>query len=252
MRTYHLPDEESVCQSVLGIGVFDGLHLAHQVLLVKVRELSRENQIHSAVLTFDPPPPLFFKQEGYKLLLTLEEKIDQLRQMQIDLLFLLKFSQQISDLSPQDFCTEIILNKTRARIVVVGDNFLFGRNREGNAFMLRRFGEENGFRTVIIPMLCAPNREFISSTLIRQLIGRGAIKEANQLLGSPYTVSLQKIGPGLFALKDPTKLLPAPGRYQAFIRGSMSKIEVQIQDSNFLLSGIVDSPIRLSFLNSIA
>ncbi len=251
MRTYILPDEGSSLGTILGIGVFDGLHLAHQVLLAKVKELSRQEQLASAVLTFDPPPPLFFKQAGYKLLLTLEEKVGELAQMQIDLLFLLKFSASISDLNPEDFCREIILKKAQAKIVVVGENFLFGRNREGNAAMLKRIGEENGFSTTIIPMLCAPGGEFISSSLIRQLIARGSIRKANQLLGSPYTVVFEKKKVNLFTLKDKAKLLPAPGRYQVRLRGSSSKMEAQLQDSYLMLEGVNSPHIHLSFLATL-
>ncbi|MGB9552761.1 MAG: hypothetical protein ACPL7L_00080 [bacterium] len=214
MKLCFLPENQSQNETVVGVGVFDGLHLAHRRLLSQVTLLAKSNGLEAGVLTFDPPPPLFFQRPDYLLITTLEEKIELFSKLKLDTAFILKFDQSISSLSPREFVRDILVNKVKARIVVVGQNFNFGRDRMGDVRLLESLGEEFNFQVVKIPLIRLPSGEIISSSLVRKLIQEGRITEANKLLCAPLTLRfVRNQESDLYLLKDKGKVQPAPGRY---------------------------------------
>ncbi len=204
--------------SALGIGVFDGLHLAHRILLAQTIAVARERNLNPAVYTFDPPPPLYFHQPGYRLISTLEEKISALEQLKIHTLFLQRFHQTFAAFTPRQFFDSLI-EKTQAQALLVGQNFAFGGNRLGNAELLRDFGEAQGIEVNILPVLKNRQGFSISSTLIRSLLEKGKIEEANHLLCQPFSARFQFMDHGYFSPIDSEKILPPPGRYQGYVEG---------------------------------
>lgn len=214
MSLLFLPDDQSQKETAIGIGVFDGLHLAHRRLLSQVTALARESGLEAGVVTFDPPPPLFFQRKDYLLITTLEEKIQLFLKLKLDTVFVLRFDKGISLLSPRKFVEDILIKRVKAKIVVVGQNFSFGRNREGDVLSLELFGKEYGFQVVKIPLVRLSSGEIVSSSLIRKLIQEGKVTEANRFLCTPLTLRFLKQGSSdLYFLKEEGKIQPPSGRY---------------------------------------
>jgi len=206
----------------LTIGNFDGVHLAHQHIMRRVVKISRENGWKSAVLTFDPhPATLVAPERAPKLLTNLDQRCELIQDQGIDHILILPFTEEIAKLAPAEFVLRILVDKMRARSVLVGDNFRFGNRAAGDVKLLRSLGEKYGFRTEVVHAVELRHR-IISSTEIRQLIEAGTVSVACRLLGRPY--SLEGIvvrGHGIGSkqtvptlnLRTPAAVLPSRGVY---------------------------------------
>jgi riboflavin kinase/FMN adenylyltransferase len=239
--------------SALGIGVFDGLHLAHRILLAKTIALAHERDLNPAVFTFDPPPPLYFHQPGYRLISTLEEKISALEQLKIETVFLQRFHQAFAALTPRQFFNWLI-EKTQAKVLLVGQNFGFGGNRLGNASLLKQFGESQGIEVNILPLVKNQLGQSISSTLIRSLIEEGRIEEANHLLCQPFATRFLFTDREHFRLMDPEKILPPAGRYQGLVEAKDPIVFELERDRVFWCQSLQPyetGPIRITFLSRL-
>jgi riboflavin kinase/FMN adenylyltransferase len=248
-----LPPGIGETPSVLGIGVFDGLHLAHRILLAQTIALARERDLNPAVFTFDPPPPLYFHQPGYRLIFTLEEKISTIEHLKIQTLFLQRFHQAFAAFTPRQFFNWLI-EKTQAQVLLVGQNFGFGGNRLGDADLLKKFGESQGVEVNILPLLKSQSGLSISSTLIRSLLENGKIEEANHLLCQPFSARFQLTTHGYFGSVDSEKILPPTGWYQGLVDGQDSII-FKLERDRILLSQNLqpyeNDLVRISFLSHL-
>src|SRR5579863_7224097 len=170
------------------IGNFDGVHLGHRQILRQVAAMAREEGWKSAVLTFDPhPAKLVAPASAPRLLTTVEERAGVLLEQGIDEILVLPFTPDIAALGPEDFVREILVDKLKARAVLVGANFHFGKRAAGNAAMLEELGDRFSFETEIIqPVVC--RKRVISSSEIRRLIEAGDASTAWRLLGRPYAL----------------------------------------------------------------
>ena len=158
------------------IGAFDGVHLGHQALANTARFISPNYQI----LTFDPVPKKYFN-NLHKLLTTKDMKVDILSRLKPESIVFLNF-EEVKDLSPEDFCN-ILNNKLNTKSIVVGKDFKFGKNREGDVgFLTRYFGIPNVY--VLDDYVVKDSK--ISSTLIKSTINEGKLDLANQYLGYSY------------------------------------------------------------------
>ncbi len=169
----------------LTIGNFDGVHLGHLKILNQVNEIAAQNNLTSAVLTFEPHPISFFKPQQAKdfRITSLAQKLKIFRAAKIDLVIVLPFNQQIAEISAIDFIKENLIKKLNVKELVVGHDFTFGKNREGNFSLLKKF-----LPTTEISAVTFEN-QICSSSLIRKLITSGEIKKANQLLVKNFTIS---------------------------------------------------------------
>lgn len=249
MKIIVLPPGIGETPSALGIGVFDGLHLAHRVLLARTIAEARERDLIPAVFTFDPPPPLYFHQPGYRLISTLEEKISALEQLKIHTVFLQRFHQTFAAFTPRQFFHWLV-EKTQAQMLLVGQNFSFGGNRLGNADLLKELAESQGVEVRILPLLRDKLGSSISSTLIRNLLEEGKIEEANHLLCQPFSARFQFVKDGFFSLTDSEKILPPSGRYRGCVEGKESII-FQVEHERILqcqsLQPYQNGPVRIVF-----
>ena len=158
------------------IGAFDGVHLGHQALVNMAKSISTKFQI----LTFDPVPKKFFN-NMHKLLSTKDMKVDILSRLSPESIIFLNF-EDVKDLNPEDFCN-ILNNKLNTKSIVVGKDFKFGKNREGNVdFLIKYFGNTN----VHVLNDYIVNDLKISSTLIKSTINEGKLELANQYLGYSF------------------------------------------------------------------
>jgi riboflavin kinase/FMN adenylyltransferase len=171
------------------IGAFDGVHLGHQALLRLVRERGRARGLSTALVTFDRHPALVVRPESApKLLTTLEQKLELLGATGlVDEAVVLTFDEERRNESAEEFVKEVLVDCLGARLVVVGADFHFGRDRRGNVELLRRMGDDLGFEVVGLDLV-SDGPAVYSSTLVRQRLAEGAVEQAAALLGRPHEV----------------------------------------------------------------
>ena len=176
-------------RAVVTIGVYDGLHLGHQALIGQVRRIAAERGARSAVLTFDRHPASVVRPESAPQLLTdAEQRLELLAATGIDAAVVLPFDAERAAEPAADFVEELLVACLRAEAVVVGEDFHFGRNREGNVDLLRKLGQVHGFDVVPVELVgrgdgvAAP----VSSTAIRRALAGGDVARAAAMLGRPF------------------------------------------------------------------
>jgi len=175
-------------RSVVGIGVFDGVHLAHRRLLETVCHKARQKGVDAGVITFDPHPQEVLSEKPRPRLCSLDERIRQMDALGLDFVGAIRFDREFSSLSPQEFVDKVLVRHLHVQEVVVGFNFRFGTGGQGTPAMLKELGELNGFGvTTVGPVKVADLT--VSSSAIRTALENGSIPIAAQLLGRPYAVS---------------------------------------------------------------
>ena len=176
--------------SVVTIGAYDGVHLGHRHLIGRLRMLAAELGCASGVVTFDQHPATVVRPESApKLLTDLEQRLELLASTGVDYTLVVHFDRARSEESAEDFVSEVLVGCLRAQAVVVGHDFHFGYGRRGNVPLLQRMGAEFGFDVHGLRLVgdgsdLAP----VSSTRIRELLSRGEVAEAAELLGRAHEV----------------------------------------------------------------
>ncbi len=176
-------------RAVVTIGVYDGLHLGHQALIGQVRRIAAERGARSAVLTFDRHPASVVRPESAPQLLTdAEQRLELLAATGIDAAVVLPFDAERAAEPAADFVEELLVACLRAEAVVVGEDFHFGRNREGNVDLLRKLGQVHGFDVVPVELVGRGDGvdEPVSSTAIRRALAGGDVARAAAMLGRPF------------------------------------------------------------------
>jgi riboflavin kinase / FMN adenylyltransferase len=190
----NLEDVEHVSDgSVVTIGAYDGVHRGHQRVLQLVRDLARARGLEAAVVTFDRHPAQVVRPESApKLLTSLEQKLELLDATgDVDVCCVLTFDETRSRETAEEFVTEVLVERLRTRLVVVGEDFHFGYKRGGNVGLLNRMGAELGFEAIGLGLVAVegdPSGTVFSSTRIRNLLADGDVSGAAALLGRPHEV----------------------------------------------------------------
>lgn len=173
---------------VLTIGVFDGVHLAHQRI---IREVVRQAEVlkgTSIVLTFTPHPFKTLQRDFASPLITsLEHRIDLFRRLNVDVCLLLDFNKEFSKTTAKNFVKHILVDAIGINYLIVGGGFRFGKNRAGTFSLLKRLSKSYGFKMCLASPIKV-NEEIVSSSKIRTLIQRGRIKEARRFLGREFSI----------------------------------------------------------------
>jgi len=199
----------------VAIGIFDGLHRGHQLVIKKTIKFAKGAGVKSVVVTFHPHPA---KEES---LLSLKHRVSLIRNLGVDICAVIGFTRRFSQITPDDFIKNVLVKKFDPQAVFVGENFTFGKNACGNVKFLEDLAAKYDFNLFSIPVVKA-NNKVISSTHIRALIKRGRILTAKRLLGRPVSVLGTVVeGSGLGRLWDvPTaninphhEVLPGDGVY---------------------------------------
>jgi riboflavin kinase/FMN adenylyltransferase len=183
---------EVVCDgnSVVTVGSFDGVHLAHQEIVREVVNRARMKESRSVIVTFDPHPKevvASFDKPVY-LLSTIEERRALLGGLHIDILYIINFTYEFSRLSSREFYEQYIVRGIGASEVVVGYDHMFGRDREAGIEELVRMGQEFNFSVFAVHPYKIDG-EAVSSSMIRRAISAGNIDLAQRLLGYPYAIT---------------------------------------------------------------
>jgi riboflavin kinase/FMN adenylyltransferase len=215
---------------VVTTGTFDGVHLGHQKIISRLKDVAKEIDGETVLLTFYPHPRmvLFPEDNDLKLINTQEEKIELLEHYGIDHLIIYPFTKEFSRLTSVEFVRNILVNRIRTKRLVIGYNHHFGRNREGSFEHLKEYGPLYGFDVEEIPAKDIDSIE-ISSTKIRNALLAGDVSTANNYLGHPFSltgrvVDGKKIGREIgyptanILVEDKYKLIPADGVYAVKVR----------------------------------
>ncbi|UCF66908.1 MAG: bifunctional riboflavin kinase/FAD synthetase [Acidobacteriota bacterium] len=174
--------------SIVTIGNFDGLHRGHQAIIERVSQRARASACAAALLTFDPHPlRILAPERAPRLLMTKCQKLVLLELMNLDLVLILPFDRQLAAMPAESFARSVLAEQLRAREILVGPDFRFGRDRAGSVELLARIGEKLGFTaSSIAPVMEGDTR--ISASRIRELLSRGEAALARRLLGRPFTL----------------------------------------------------------------
>ncbi|MGK2949441.1 MAG: bifunctional riboflavin kinase/FAD synthetase [Acidimicrobiales bacterium] len=180
--------------SVVTIGAYDGVHVGHQAVIAEVRRRAAEAGLVSAVVTFDRHPASVVRPESAPRLLTdLEQKLELLEATGLDRALVISFDEVRSKEPADEFVREVLVQALGARVVIVGEDFHFGHQRQGNVELLTRMGTELGFEVEGLALVDAAGHpagdgDKASSTAIRHALVAGDLDRAASMLGRPYEV----------------------------------------------------------------
>lgn len=171
---------------VVTIGNFDGVHLGHLKIFRKVKLLSEKLRFPSVLLTFRPHPKAILQpQVNVNLLNNYLEKMDLLAKTGVDFIVEQPFSREFSSLSHEEFFLQVIITGLKAKVLVVGDDFAFGKGREGTLSYLKKCCRQKGLRLFVVKKLKL-DKQFVSSSAIREYLCLGDIRKANAFLGRRF------------------------------------------------------------------
>lgn len=230
--------------TVVTVGNFDGIHLAHQKILKTLVQVAKENKANSLVLTFSKhPQTLFQPHKPIFLLNTPAEKYHNIAALGIDYLVNIDFDKKFSQITASDFIAKILIEKLGVQTFIIGYNHYFGKNKVGNYNFLKANQDTYpfNFRQISVQKI---NRQIINSSLIRSKLLAGEVEIANQLLGYPYRLTGKVVkGRGLgkrlsyptanLTVNHPQKLLPQMGTYA-----------VKILYNNHIYKGMLNIGLR--------
>ena len=181
---HNISTETSGC--ALTIGNFDGVHLGHRAVLDQLQELGGE--LPQVLLTFEPHPREFLgTQSGARRLTSLAEKLRRLSRTRLDQIVVARFDAKLAAQEPEAFIRDVLCARLQVKVLVVGDDFHFGRRGRGDYALLCKSGEELGFEVHRQRSHLLDGRR-ISSTWVRECLESGDIARANVLLGEPFCI----------------------------------------------------------------
>jgi len=189
MKLFHGTENADIARpTVLTLGVFDGLHLGHQLIMKTVVDRARAIGAVPTVITFEPHPRAVLHPESAPpLLQTFDQKIEALSVLGIEQTIIIHFDKAFSQIGAEDFLRETVVNRLHAKEVYLGRGFFFGHNREGNIDLLRSISQHLGFVADEVPEVRLRGKR-IGSTLIREMLSQGRVNLARRMLGRPYGV----------------------------------------------------------------
>lgn len=170
------------------LGIFDGVHLGHQKILKMLKKMSGPGE-DTVLLTFDPHPVRHFNPRGrFYEISSVEERAKLVESYGIDYFIVAEFGKSIAHMKPEEFAEEVLIGRLHVKGIVVGYDFVFGKDREGGIPLLKHLGKLKGFRVLVADPVVFMG-SIVSSTRIRELILSGRVREASFFLGRAFNVS---------------------------------------------------------------
>lgn len=223
-------------KSVITVGTFDGVHSGHEKIIGKLNSIKDSKKLRSVLITFEPHPQIVLRNRAkdIKILTTLEEKLDILKDKNIDLVYVLNFTREFSNTIAEDFYKNYLIEKIGLTDLVLGYDHMFGKNREGNFDTLKTLSAKYEF-TVDKVEEFKIDGEHISSTIIRHLIEEGNMEKVSALLGRNYSIEGEviegkKLGSGL---GYPTANIKISSEYKLIPKTGIYAVDVLIKDTKF-------------------
>ncbi len=175
--------------TVVTIGNFDGVHLGHLALVARARSVAGARGIPTVAVTFDPHPAAVLRPEALPAAIqSLEERVAMLRSAGCDDVIVVPFDERLAARSPEEFVIELLVERLAAVVVVVGENFRFGRGASGDVEVLRRLGMTHGFSVEAVGILDAGDGP-VSSSVLRELLAQGDVAAVARGLGREFTLT---------------------------------------------------------------
>ncbi len=187
MIRYSLEDIEFDPKSIVTVGTFDGLHVAHMKILRDMVGKAKARGERSVLITFKPHPQEVVGRKKIELLMTEEDRAAKIGEAGIDEICMLKFDRDFSLLTAEDFLLKLVCGKIGMSELVLGYNHRFGRGAQGTVEFAREVGEKVGFKVDFIDAIHIDD-EIVSSSAIRRLLRSGNLGLANKMLGRPFSV----------------------------------------------------------------
>lgn len=215
--------------AVLTIGSFDGVHIGHQQIIKQINDLAKSINGQSVLITFHPHPRLVLSKDAQnlKLLNTPNEKAILLEQYDVDVLVIVPFSKGFADQSPDEYIQDFLVKNFQPKIIAIGYDHKFGKDRVGNISYLKKFETAYNYKVVEISEQEIDNAT-VSSTKIREALQKGNISEAQKMLGHRFELT-GKVAKGLqigtqigfptanILIEDSYKLIPPEGIYAVWV-----------------------------------
>ncbi|OSB08283.1 bifunctional riboflavin kinase/FAD synthetase [Paraclostridium bifermentans] len=266
----------NVENTVVTIGNFDGIHKGHIKLIKEAVKEAKTKNYKSVVFTFENHPMRYFRADSIKHIITNEEKVKIFEDLGVDIVFMIPFDEYMTKISATDFVKTILHEKLKCKMVIVGHDFTFARNKEGNASLLESLGKNYNMKVKVIEPIKIKGRR-VSSSYIRNLINDGNVSEIKNFLGRNYflegeVIHARKIGRtigfptanlkaedkliipknGIYAVKVYVKNKVYYGAtnigYNPTVNGKVLSIETNIIDFDEEIYGEI---IRVEFLDRI-
>jgi riboflavin kinase/FMN adenylyltransferase len=189
MRLFHGIDNAEIQRpTVLTLGVFDGLHLGHQLIVRTVVERARALNAVPTVITFDPHPrAVLHPASAPPLLQTLDQKVEGFGVLGVEQTIVVRFTAEFAQIRAEEFLRDVVKERLHAKEIYLGKGFAFGHDRDGNIDLLRRVSQDLGFFADEVPEVQVRGQR-VSSSRVRQLLKEGKVNLARRLLGRPYGV----------------------------------------------------------------
>ena len=187
--------DKSYKGAVIVLGNFDGFHLGHRAIIAHAATVAKAEKRPLALMSFEPHPKEFLgnllSKEPYKnmRIYSLRSKLLVAGELGVECVFLMRFNEKFAGLGAEEFIREVLVKKLSAKHVITGENFCFGKNRSGDKNLLAKFAGELGFGYTAHSQIYANDGAVISSSLIRDLLAHGKVREASSLLGRSYHIS---------------------------------------------------------------
>jgi riboflavin kinase/FMN adenylyltransferase len=233
--------------SIILIGNFDGVHLGHQKLFQLAQSYKKKYNLKIGVVNFDPMPKMFFNKKLKNFRLSnIDQKIKLLSNLKVDFVITKKFDKKFSKTKALNFINQILNKKLNSKFIFVSNNFRFGNKREGNVKLLINYEKLFNYK-VVKPEPLIRSRKIVSSSLIRNLLEKGFLDKANNLLNRNWTIQGivekgrqlgKKIGFPTCNIDIQDYVLARPGVYA---------VKVLRKNSNKYLKGIANLGYRPTF-----
>lgn len=188
-RVFGVAPPSSRKASLVAIGNFDGVHRGHRAVVGQALSLAHDAGLAPLVLTFEPHPATVLGKAALPALTSLERKLDLLCRLSSELKVVVEpFTPELSQTEPADFAKRLLVDGLAARVVLVGENFRFGRARAGDFALLEQLGKKHGFSAHATALEC-DDLGPLSSTRVRAALERGELREVENLLGRPHALT---------------------------------------------------------------
>jgi len=216
---------QSIKNPILTIGTFDGVHVGHQKIIEKMKEIAKQTNGETVIFTFFPHPRMVVNptNHGIQLIQSQEEKFEKLAKLGVDHVIVFPFTKAFSEITAAEFVSDILISKLNIHTIIVGYDHQFGKNREGNLSYLENKGKEYGFEVIEIPAH-EINAVNVSSSKIRHALSEGDIETANHYLNGSFeiwgkVIHGNKLGRSIgfptanIGVDDSLKIVPGRGVY---------------------------------------
>ena len=207
----------NIPNAVVTIGTFDGVHIGHQAIFRKMRELAENIDGQTVVVTFSPHPRqvLNIDSSNLRFICTEEEKLKRIEQFGIDNVVIIRFTKEFARTPSEDFIKNFIIERIKPSYIVVGYDHHFGKNRMGDFDQLTQLGQQFNFKVERVEAQDV-DEVAVSSTKIRHALAIGDVATANRLLGYPYSVTAEVVRGNMIGrtIGFPTANLELPKEYR--------------------------------------